>query len=66
VAIKDEPLSVLERRTFGEDAKRDPLTGRIYERGHGAHRIPVQVALFAKELGRPLTQFEAAAIIRNT
>jgi hypothetical protein len=36
----DEPLTVLEKQTFGADARRSSITGRILEQGIGA--LPVR------------------------
>lgn len=61
----DEPLTVVERLVFGHDAERDPATGRVFERGHGAHPRDVQARLFAAEekLGRHLTPEEGQALV---
>ena len=64
---RDEPLGVLERRVFGDDATRDETSGRPYEQGHGSLPRDQQAAIFAKEaqLGRTLYQGEAQAVLRE-
>ncbi len=44
-----EPLSVMERRAFGDDAERCERTGRIFERGSGALSKEAQTAMFVRE-----------------
>jgi hypothetical protein len=41
----DEPLSVLEKHTFGADAKRNPVTGMVLEQGVGAWPADQQALL---------------------
>jgi hypothetical protein len=55
-----EPPSLNERACFGESV-RDPVSGRIFELGSGAHGIDRQRLLFAAEAakGSKLTEFEA-------
>jgi hypothetical protein len=63
----NEPLSVVERLAFGEDAERCPRTGIPFQRGYGAHPREIQSRLYEAEIarGRPLTPLEAQQIVRG-
>jgi hypothetical protein len=63
----NEPLSVVERLAFGEDAERCPRTGIPFQRGYGAHPREIQTRLYEAEIarGRPLTNLEAQQIVRG-
>jgi hypothetical protein len=58
---KDEPPSLNERATFGVDAVRDPVSGRIFELGSGCLPRDRQALLFGAEAvkGSRLTELEA-------
>jgi hypothetical protein len=46
----NEPLTVDERRTFGVDAKRHPITGIPLERGSGALPAAAQARLHLRSI----------------
>jgi hypothetical protein len=45
-----EPVTKAEKRVYGEDAERDPMSGFIFETGSGSHPRHVQAALFQQRL----------------
>jgi hypothetical protein len=53
------PLNETEKRVFGADAKRHPVTGQVLEQGSGAHPPEIQAELFCQNLER--TEGPAAA-----
>jgi hypothetical protein len=63
---KDEPPSLTERATFGHDAVRDPVSGRIFELGSGCLPREQQALLFGAEAvkGSKLTELEARLLLQ--
>lgn len=72
-----EPLSVMEKKVFGADAVRHPVTGIPLERGSGALPVKQQARdhlhviaqkegkVVAAEVGGRLDEFEAAGGVVN-
>jgi hypothetical protein len=62
-----EPLTAVEKLTYGDDAERCPRTGIPFQRGYGAHPREIQSRLYEAEIarGRPLTNYEAQQIVRG-
>jgi hypothetical protein len=60
-----EPLTAGERAVWGDQARRDPATGRVFENASGSHSEEIQAKLFAAEerLGRALSGVEVARIL---
>jgi hypothetical protein len=44
-----DPVHISEKLQFGEDAVRDPISGRIFEQGHGALPKHEQAAFFRQQ-----------------
>jgi hypothetical protein len=63
----NEPLTVVERLAYGDDAERCPRTGVPFQRGYGAHPKEIQSRLYEAEIarGRPLTPLEAQQIVHG-
>ncbi len=52
----EQNLSAQEKAVYGHDAKRDPVSGRVFEQGRGALPREIQAQNFLRERGGEISE----------